>query len=416
MPGLAAARGGSGADARRRTTRGLCVAAFSAGAGDRDSLAGRVADGAVAAREGTGARGCGLLSGHRRLAPSRAPRPCAGPSPWPCRRVCRRRARVGGAARDADRRARRLLAGAVRPGRRGSGQHPDALDDATVSASSPRSVLRVRRAVGRLAVRGRRSGCAPALGIVLAVAARTACPRDPGRGVRSVPRLRRALPGDVHDPLRAASGRAARVPRGRAGSVGRRPRPSGCSPCPSRCTARTSAAGRSRHTRSRRRRRFDCSTTCERAAEATGVRPVLAMHRRESFDMRRPLLGWDGAMPPFARRLPAPPQHEWLEVVSTGTRWPRAGVVSSPIRRRTAIDLVQHASPFEYRWPLPYPVLIGGVRPNDMNWYVVDRPSGTSEKAGRSRPKRRAWRPRTIAGSPARRSKAGSAGARRAAR
>jgi len=38
------------------------------------------------------------------------------------------------------------------------------------------------------------------------------------------------------------------------------------------------------------------------------------------------------------------------------------------------MDLVQHGSPFEYRWPLPYPVLMSGVRPEAVDWYPVDRP------------------------------------------
>ena len=112
----------------------------------------------------------------------------------------------------------------------------------------------------------------------------------------------------------------------------------------------------------------------KRAAEATGVRPVLAPDRRESFDMRRPLLWMGGAMPPIARQLPAPPQHEWLEAVRYWNAGGQEPVWFLVDPRRTAIDLVQHASPFEYQWPLPYPVLISGVRPNDVNWYAVDRP------------------------------------------
>jgi hypothetical protein len=38
------------------------------------------------------------------------------------------------------------------------------------------------------------------------------------------------------------------------------------------------------------------------------------------------------------------------------------------------MDLVDHGDPTEYRWALPYPVLIGGVRPNEMDWYRLDRP------------------------------------------
>ena len=112
----------------------------------------------------------------------------------------------------------------------------------------------------------------------------------------------------------------------------------------------------------------------KRAAEATGVRPVLAPDRRESFDMRRPLLWMGGAMPPIARQLPAPPQHEWLEAVRYWNAGGQEPVWFLVDPRRTTIDLVQHASPFEYQWPLPYPVLISGVRPNDVNWYAVDRP------------------------------------------
>ena len=109
-----------------------------------------------------------------------------------------------------------------------------------------------------------------------------------------------------------------------------------------------------------------------RAALATGVRPILAPDRRESFDLRRPIV-WTPA-PPVVRQLPAPPQHEWLEAVK---HWNGGG--QDPLwflvdPRRSAIDLVQHGLPFEYRWPLPYPVLMSGVRPNDVDWYPVDRP------------------------------------------
>ena len=42
--------------------------------------------------------------------------------------------------------------------------------------------------------------------------------------------------------------------------------------------------------------------------------------------------------------------------------------------KRAAIDLVQHGEPMRYRWPLPYPVLVSGARPDEMDWYRVDRP------------------------------------------
>jgi len=112
----------------------------------------------------------------------------------------------------------------------------------------------------------------------------------------------------------------------------------------------------------------------KRAAEATGVRPVLAPDRRESFDLRRPLVWMSSAMPPITRQLAAPPQHEWLEAVRYWNAGGRDPVWFLVDPKRTAIDLLQHASPFEYRWPLPYPVLIGGIRPNNVDWYPLDRP------------------------------------------
>src|SRR5262249_19885576 len=33
-----------------------------------------------------------------------------------------------------------------------------------------------------------------------------------------------------------------------------------------------------------------------------------------------------------------------------------------------------HGKPIEYRWSLPYPVLMSGTRPNDLDWYRVDPP------------------------------------------
>ena len=109
------------------------------------------------------------------------------------------------------------------------------------------------------------------------------------------------------------------------------------------------------------------------AAPSLSQPPVLAMDRRESLDLRRPMMWAGEAMPP-ARVLPAPPQHEWLEAVNYWNGGGRAPVwfVVDPIR--TSIDLVQHADPVRYRWPLPYPVLLSGVRPNEMDWYRVDRP------------------------------------------
>jgi hypothetical protein len=103
---------------------------------------------------------------------------------------------------------------------------------------------------------------------------------------------------------------------------------------------------------------------------------TLAMDRREQFDLRRPITWVGDTMPRIEQRLPAPPQREWLELVKYwndsnqqgGTTW----FVGDPLR--TDIDLVQHPDPVAYEWMLPYPLLIGGVRPGNMNWYRLSRP------------------------------------------
>jgi hypothetical protein len=110
------------------------------------------------------------------------------------------------------------------------------------------------------------------------------------------------------------------------------------------------------------------------SAGRSGRPPVLAMDRRNSFDFRRPLLWVDGGLPRFERTLAAPAQHEWLEAMrywNSGGRAPLWFVVDP---KRTSIDLVQHGEPARYRWALPYPVLVSGARPDEMDWYRVDRP------------------------------------------
>jgi hypothetical protein len=102
--------------------------------------------------------------------------------------------------------------------------------------------------------------------------------------------------------------------------------------------------------------------------------PVLAMDRREEFDMRRPIKWTGDAMPPLAQRLPSPPQHEWLELVKYWNGGGRAPLwfVADPLRADS--ELVQHREPVRYRWSVPYPVLLGGVRPNVMDWHRFERP------------------------------------------
>jgi hypothetical protein len=110
------------------------------------------------------------------------------------------------------------------------------------------------------------------------------------------------------------------------------------------------------------------------AAQAAPAPPVLAMDRRNAFDFRRPIVWADGALPRFERTLPAPPQHEWLEPMRYWNSGGRAPVWFVVDPRRSSIDLVQHGDPAQYRWPLPYPILAGGSRPDEMDWYRVEQP------------------------------------------
>jgi hypothetical protein len=110
------------------------------------------------------------------------------------------------------------------------------------------------------------------------------------------------------------------------------------------------------------------------AARSSPAPPVLAMDRREEFDLRRPIKWVGDRMPAVAQKLPSPAQHEWLEVVKYWNGGGRAPVwfVADPLR--TDVDLFQHPLPVTYRWPVPYTVLLSGVRPNEMDWYRLVRP------------------------------------------
>jgi hypothetical protein len=103
--------------------------------------------------------------------------------------------------------------------------------------------------------------------------------------------------------------------------------------------------------------------------------PLLAMHRREAFDLRRPI-DWSGQALVPLDRLPSPPKHEWLELVkywNSGGRRP-IWFVADPLRSDLA--LIHHGPPrASYRWPFAHTGLLGGIRPNVMDWYVLDRPA-----------------------------------------
>ena len=103
--------------------------------------------------------------------------------------------------------------------------------------------------------------------------------------------------------------------------------------------------------------------------------PVLAMHRREYFDLRRPFQWVGDRLPQFAQRLATPPKHEWLEVVKYWNGGGREPVwfVADPLRSDLAL-FRYHRRPIAYRWPFTSTVLLGGARPNEMDWHILESP------------------------------------------
>lgn len=111
------------------------------------------------------------------------------------------------------------------------------------------------------------------------------------------------------------------------------------------------------------------------SSHATASAPVLAMHRRHEFDLRRPIAWVGDRMPTFRSRLPSPPKHEWLELVKYWNDGGRAPVwwVADPLRSDLALVRRQRP-PVQYRWPSNLPIVLGGIRPNEMDWHVIEPP------------------------------------------
>lgn len=110
-------------------------------------------------------------------------------------------------------------------------------------------------------------------------------------------------------------------------------------------------------------------------AAGSSTPPVLAMHRKGDFDMRRPIQWIGDAMPALAARLPAPPKHEWLELVKYWNGGGRAPVwfVADPPRSDLAL-VGRRGRPSFYRWGFQPTSLVGGARPNEMDWHVIQPP------------------------------------------
>ncbi len=116
-------------------------------------------------------------------------------------------------------------------------------------------------------------------------------------------------------------------------------------------------------------------TRAARSDPTSPVRPVLAMHRRDELDMRRPIQWVGDQMPPLERHLATTAKHEWLELVRYWNAGGRTQVwfVADPLRSDLALVRSQRR-PVQYRWGFDASNLLGGVRPNEMDWHTIDPP------------------------------------------
>jgi hypothetical protein len=112
---------------------------------------------------------------------------------------------------------------------------------------------------------------------------------------------------------------------------------------------------------------------------ARGAEPIVAMHRRVFTETKRPRAY---AGDPPGTLLPTPRDYEWLELTRAwregydGESW----FLADP--RRTDLALVDrsHARVREYRWPFNAPIYVGGVRPNEIDWYILNQPEWFLER------------------------------------
>jgi hypothetical protein len=101
---------------------------------------------------------------------------------------------------------------------------------------------------------------------------------------------------------------------------------------------------------------------------------VLAMHTRIAADLRRHQ-AWE-PIPPM-RTLPTPADYEWLELVNLWQEGYEGPVWFLADPRRTdlaQIDPQQRRLMRQYGWPDRERPFIGGIRPDRIDWYFIQRP------------------------------------------
>ena len=104
---------------------------------------------------------------------------------------------------------------------------------------------------------------------------------------------------------------------------------------------------------------------------ARGAEPIVGMHRRVFTETKRPRAY---AGDPPGTLLPTPRDYEWLELTRAwkegydGETW----FLADPRRTDLALMDRSHARVREYRWPFNAPIYVGGVRPNEIDWYIFN--------------------------------------------
>jgi hypothetical protein len=110
-----------------------------------------------------------------------------------------------------------------------------------------------------------------------------------------------------------------------------------------------------------------------RMFQARGAQPVVGMHRRVFTESRRARL-YAGEVP--GTLLPTPRDFEWLETTRAwreghdGETW----FLADPRRTDLALIDKEHTRTRQYRWPFDGAVYVGGARPDEIDWHVIDRP------------------------------------------
>jgi hypothetical protein len=110
-----------------------------------------------------------------------------------------------------------------------------------------------------------------------------------------------------------------------------------------------------------------------RMLQDRGASPVVGMHRRVFTESRRARI-YAGEMPGTV--LPSPRDYEWLELTRAwreghdGETW----FIADPHRTDLALVDQSHSRVRQYRWPFNGAVYLGGTRPDEIDWHILNDP------------------------------------------